>query len=95
MARWYYREDLKFLIRELPKANGAITLRGLSSFAAKDLQNVDDLSFPPPFDEQAKYLKLADDFLARTTSEQLPINEKVQSIDVGRCVDNKKSNRAA
>ena len=27
-------------------------------------QQADDLSFPPPFDEQAKYLKLADDFLA-------------------------------
>ena len=56
---------------------------------------VDDLSFPPPFDEQAKYLKLADDFLARTTSEQLSINDKVQSIDVGKCVDNRKSKRAA
>ena len=32
----------------------------------------DDLSFPPPFEEQGKYLKLADEFLARTSVEQEP-----------------------
>jgi hypothetical protein len=30
----------------------------------------DDLSFPPPFEEQAKYLKLADDFLALRSAEE-------------------------
>ena len=55
----------------------------------------DDLSFPPPFDEQAKYLKLADDFLARTSSEQQRTKDKVQSIDTGRHLNNRKSKRAA
>jgi len=55
----------------------------------------DDLSFPPPFDEQAKYLKLADDFLARTSTEQQWTKNKAQSIDTGRRINYRKSKRAA
>ena len=55
----------------------------------------DDLSFPPPLNEQAKYLKLADDFLARISSKQLRTKGKVQSIDTGRPVSNRKSKKAA
>ena len=41
----------------------------------------DDLSFLPPFNEQAKYLKLADDFLARTGAEEQRTKSNVRSID--------------
>jgi len=50
---------------------------------------------PPPFDEQAKYLKFADDFLARTSSEQQWTKDKAQSIDTGRRINYRKSKRAA
>jgi len=50
-------------------------------------QQADDLSFPPPFDEQAKYLKLADDFLARAEEQS---KRKLQSIDTGRRANRRK-----
>ncbi len=55
----------------------------------------DDLSFPPPFEEQGKYLKLADEFLARTSVEQEPREGKIISIGAVRRVKNRKSKRAA
>jgi len=54
----------------------------------------DDLSFPPPFGEQAKYLKLADEFLARTSVEQEQ-SGKIISIGAGRRAKNRRSERAA
>src|SRR5207249_202835 len=39
------------------------------------------VSYPPPFDEQAKYLKLADDFFARAEEQS---KRNLQSIDTGR-----------
>jgi hypothetical protein len=38
-----------------------------------------DLSFPPPFQQQAKYLSLADQFLANNNGHVRP--RKVQAID--------------
>jgi hypothetical protein len=55
----------------------------------------DDLSFPPPFEEQAKYLRLADEFLARTSVEQEQRKGRIISIGAGRRVKNRKSKRAA
>ncbi len=57
-------------------------------------READDLSFPPPFGEQAKYLKLADEFLARTSVEQEQ-SGKIISIGAGRRAKNRRSERAA
>ena len=57
-------------------------------------READDLSFPPPFGEQAKYLKLADEFLARTSDEQEQ-SGKIISIGAGRRAKNRRSERAA
>ena len=54
----------------------------------------DDLSFPPPFEEQGKYLRLADEFLARTSVEQEQ-SGKIISIGTGRRAKNRRSERAA
>ena len=54
----------------------------------------DDLSFPPPFEEQGKYLRLADEFLARTSVEQEQ-SGKIISIGAGRRAKNRRSERAA
>ena len=53
----------------------------------------DDLSFPPPFEEQGKYLRLADEFLARASVEQEQRKGKIISIGAG--AENRKSKRAA
>jgi hypothetical protein len=58
-------------------------------------READDLSFPPPFGEQAKYLKLADEFLARTSVEQEQRNGKIISIGTGRRAKNRRSKSAA
>ena len=55
----------------------------------------DDLSFPPPFEEQGKYLRLANEFLARTSVEQEQRKGKIISIGAGRRAKNRKSKRAA
>jgi hypothetical protein len=47
----------------------------------KPPQREDSLSFPVPYREQAKYLKLADDFLAL---DQPPNSDKVFPTDWGR-----------
>ena len=45
------------------------------------------VSYPPPFDEQAKYLKLADDFFARAEEQS---KRNLQSIDTGRRANRRK-----
>jgi hypothetical protein len=54
--------------------------------SAKNLK--DDLSFPVPYREQAKYLKLADDFLA--LDQRLHHSHKVIPIDRDRTVCKRK-----
>jgi len=52
----------------------------------------DNLSFPVPYREQAKYLKLADDFLALHERHD---SDKVVPIDRGRHVERRKPKRVA
>jgi len=51
-----------------------------------------DISFPVSYREQAKYLKLADDFLAL---DKKPDRGPVISIDAGRHVHNPKHKKSA
>lgn len=44
---------------------------------------MDDLSFPPPYNEQAKYLELANEFLSPSRNAERDA-EKVQSIEAIR-----------
>jgi hypothetical protein len=52
-----------------------------------------DLSFPPPFQEQAKYLSLADQFLANNNGHFR--GGKVQAIDSSRHIQRAKKKKAA
>jgi hypothetical protein len=52
----------------------------------------EDLSFPPPAREQARYIKLADEFLAHFTSEE---SDRVRSGEFAGQAPAAKSGRAA
>jgi hypothetical protein len=49
----------------------------------KRSSDMDDLSFPPPYNEQAKYLELANEFLSPSRNAERDA-EKVQSIEAIR-----------
>ena len=70
-------------------------LTRLKLVAQAPAPGADDLSFPPPFEEQGKYLRLANEFLARTSVEQEQRNGKIISIGAGRRAKNRRSKSAA
>jgi hypothetical protein len=51
-----------------------------------------DLSFPPPFSEQAKYLEIADKFLSLTRT---PHREKLLHVDSSRHSAGSKTKKVA
>ena len=55
-----------------------------------------DLSFPPPFQDQAKYLALADQFLAEAVNGKNNHDRlKPTDVEVNRTAPNSKRKRAA